>query len=112
MISVESVLSASRGVMQVRITYQAYLRGYTAVNYGDPYQEHHFWALPIGPVMSAAGISNSKISTEDIKIGFYSNSKIELKDTATGASKQVFLMTNVPGVTTKTAKTSAAAQMA
>ena len=79
--SVEAELTASRGVMKVRIVYKAYLIGVTAVNYNPTFKDHHFWALDIGGVMAAAGLPNTKQFTEDIEIGYYSNSKIELKDT-------------------------------
>lgn len=80
-------LSASRGSLKVRIWYNAYLIGTTAVNYNPKYKDHHFWSLPIGAVMSAGGITNSVKSTEDISIGYYSNSKIEIKDKETGVQK-------------------------
>lgn len=78
--SVTAVLSASRGSMKVRIRYRAYLIGSTAVNYNPTYKDHHFWALPIADVMKAGGISNENLSTQDMSIGYYSNSKVELKD--------------------------------
>lgn len=78
--SVEAQLTASRGVMKVRIVYVAYLTGNTAINYNPTYKDHHFWALDIGSVMSAGGIANSKQFTEDIEVGYYSNAKIVLKD--------------------------------
>ncbi|WP_405205904.1 hypothetical protein [Aquimarina sp. LLG6339-5] len=85
--SVVAELSASRGVMKVRIRYNAYLIGNTAVNYNPTYKKHHFWSLGIGGVMSKAGVSNSVQSTEDIEIGYYSNSKIELKNKVSGKVK-------------------------
>ncbi|WP_027393890.1 follicular epithelium yolk protein subunit [Aquimarina latercula] len=85
--SVVAELSASRGVMKVRIRYNAYLIGNTAVNYNPTYKKHHFWSLGIGGVMSKGGVSNSVQSTEDIEIGYYSNSKIELKNKISGKIK-------------------------
>ncbi|WP_200977821.1 follicular epithelium yolk protein subunit [Echinicola sp. 20G] len=82
--SVLAELSASRGVMKVRIRYNAYLIGNTAINYNPTYKGHHFWSLGIGGVMSSGGVKNSVQSTEDIDIGYYSNSKIELKDKTSG----------------------------
>ncbi|MBD8489089.1 follicular epithelium yolk protein subunit [Echinicola sp. CAU 1574] len=82
--SVLAELSASRGVMKVRIKYNAYLIGNTAINYNPTYKGHHFWSLGIGGVMSSGGVKNSVQSTEDIDIGYYSNSKIELKDKTSG----------------------------
>ena len=95
--SVLAELSASRGVMKVRIRYNAYLIGNTAINYNPTYKDHHFWSLGISGVMSKGGISNSVISTEDIEIGYYSNSKIELKDSTTKALKATYMSVDAPG---------------
>ncbi|WDV46639.1 hypothetical protein PV797_02830 [Clostridiaceae bacterium M8S5] len=85
-------LSASRGVLKVRLRYNAYLIGYTAVNYSSKYKDHHFWAMPVSDVMASAGISNSVKSTEDIEVGYYSNSKIELTDKDTGKKKATYFI--------------------
>lgn len=78
--SVEARLTASRGVLKVRIVYISFLRGSTAVNYNPTYKDHHFWALPIAGVMSAGGLSNARDFTEDIDVGYYANAEIELVD--------------------------------
>jgi hypothetical protein len=78
--SIEAQLTASRGVMKVRITYQARLIGSTAINYNPTFKDHHFWGLDIGGVMGGAGINNSIQFTEDIEVGYFSNAKIELRD--------------------------------
>lgn len=78
--SVVAQLSASRGVMKVRIVYAAYLTGSAAVNYDPTFKEHHFWALDIGSVMAAGGIQNSRPYTEDISVGYYSNAEVKLTD--------------------------------
>jgi hypothetical protein len=83
--SILASLSASRGVMKVRIYYRAYLSGNSAVNYDPIFKGHHFWCLDINSVMAAGDISNNLLSTEDIEIGYYSNARIELKDKKTGA---------------------------
>lgn len=88
--AVNAVLTASRGVMKVRLTYRAYLIGNTAINYNPTYKDHHFWCLGIGSVMAAAGISNSKTVTEDLEIGFYTNSQIELRDAASNAVQTLY----------------------
>ncbi len=95
--SVEAVLTASRGVMKVRIVYLAHLAGDTAVNYNPTYEGHHFWALPITGVMCSASLSSTREFTEDIEIGYYSNAKIELRDPA-GQLKATFLAANKPAV--------------
>lgn len=95
--SVLAELSASRGVMKVRIRYNAYLIGSTAINYNPTYKGHHFYSLGIGGVMAKGGIANSVVSTEDIEIGYYSNSKIELKDKVTKALKASHRLADAPG---------------
>lgn len=70
-------LSASSGKMKVRITYEAELIGGTATNYDPTYKDHHFWCLPIGGVL---GSSNKVKMTEDLEIGFYSDSKVTIRD--------------------------------
>lgn len=93
--AVVAELSASRGVMEVLIRYNAYLIGNTALSYNPRYKGHHFWSLGISGVMSSGGIFNSVKSTEKIKIGYYSNSKIELKDPA-GIVKAAQFMSDEP----------------
>jgi hypothetical protein len=88
--AVNSVLTASRGVMKVRVVYRAYLVGDVAVNYDPTYNDHHFWALDVGSVMAAAGIPNERTMTEDIEIGFYSNSQIDVRDVKTEQKKALF----------------------
>jgi len=95
--SVIAELSASRGVLKIRLVYKAYLIGSSAVNYNPAYNSHHFWGLDIGRIMSSGGISNSIKSTEDIEIDYYSNSKIELKDKVSGNLKATHLMANARG---------------
>ena len=95
--SVTAQLIASRGVMKVRVTYMAYLRGNAAVNYNPTFKDHHFWCLPISGVLSAAGLSNSLMTTEDIEIGFYSDARIELKDASGALRKSLSMMTQPAG---------------
>jgi hypothetical protein len=81
--SVVAVLSASRGVMNVRIRYKASLSGDTALNYDPPHGDHHFHGKPINAVMEAADIANRVEYIEDIEIGYYSDARIELRDKPT-----------------------------
>ena len=78
--SVSANLNTTRGTMNIRIVYRAYLTGVTAINYNPTYKDHHFWALPISNVMSAAGIPNSIMVTQDVQIGYYSNASVTLSD--------------------------------
>ena len=77
---VQAKLTASRGVMKVRITYLASIAGTVAINYGDTYKGHHFFGLDLHRVMGAAKLPFTHTVTEDIEIGYYSNATIELVD--------------------------------
>lgn len=81
--AVDAEITASRGAMKVRIVYRASLIGSTAINYGHPYNGHHFWGLDLSTVMSAAGLPLTKTFTEDIEIGFYANDAVILTDPVT-----------------------------
>lgn len=95
-------LSANRGTMKVKITYNAYLSGGTAVNYNYGYKGHHYWLLPISDVMSAGNISNSVISTETLEIGYYSDARIEIRDKKTSALRAIHSISDIPGIIKKT----------
>lgn len=88
--SVLAELSASRGVMKVRVVYNAYLTGVSAVNYNPTFKGHHFFALDIGGLLNSGGITNSVQVTEDIEIGFYGNSEINIKN-GSGKGKSTLL---------------------
>ena len=94
--AVEARLTATRGVMKVRITYKAYLIGQCAVNYNPTYKGHHFWALGIGNIMSAAGLQKERTFIEDIEVGYYTNDKVEIVDKK-GELKQVVFLADQPG---------------
>lgn len=78
--SVTAELIANRGTMNIRVNYLAHLEGFSALNYKKSYNGHHFWAMPISAALAKSGIPNSKQITEDIQIGFYSNSSIVIRD--------------------------------
>ncbi len=91
--SVIASLTASRGVMRVRVHYNAKLRGYTAVYYDDStYKNIDYYSFWTPTVMSNTNISNSVDSTEDIEIGYFSNGNITLMD---GATKEIMESFNV-----------------
>jgi hypothetical protein len=89
--AVQAQLTASRGTMKVRIVYKAYVTGSTAINYNPTFKDHHFWGLDIGSVMGSAGIQNLMTFTEDIEIGFFTNSKIVLNDPSGQPLKTAFM---------------------
>ncbi len=95
--AVKVELTASRGVLKVRIVYKAYLAGDSAINYNPTYRDHHFWGLEIGSIMEASNLQNSLEFTEDIEVGYYTNSKIILKD-MDGAVLDSFVTSAQPGV--------------
>ena len=64
-------LTANKGVMKVRIVYEASLAGSVAVDYRKGYKDHHYWVLDISATIEAANINNSLKITEDIEIAFY-----------------------------------------
>lgn len=77
--SVEALLTASKGVMKVKIIYRVYLEGHTAICYhGKKYKGHWYWALPIIGVMNASNLDICRDFTEEIEISFYSNTQVEL----------------------------------
>lgn len=82
--AVDVVISASKGVLQVRITYEAHLIGDTAVNYDPVYKDHHFHDFGIGDVMQDGGIINSVEIKEDIEVGYFANATVEMRDHESG----------------------------
>jgi hypothetical protein len=78
--------------MKVRIVYKAFLKNVTAAHYAGGYQGYWNHGLDIGRVMDAGAIQNVQRVTEDIEIGFYANSKIELVDSS-GAVTYSFVAT-------------------
>ena len=69
-------LSASRGTLQLQVTYAVSLTGDAAVNYNPTYKGHHFFALGINGVMQAGGIQTNYQITETLNVGYYANGKI------------------------------------
>lgn len=81
--AVTGKLTASKGTLLIRVVYQAYLDGLVWTNYDPTYNGHHFNGYPIAGIMSAAGLPNVIEYTEDIKVGYYTNSTVELVDNKT-----------------------------
>jgi len=81
--SVIATLSASKGLMNIRVSYNASLDGYTAVNYSKAYEGHHFYGIWLPSVMAYSSISNKVPSEQFINLDYYSNGVIELTDPAT-----------------------------
>lgn len=81
-------LTASKGTLLIRVVYGASLEGLVWTNYNPTYKNHYFNGLPIAGIMSAAGLPNDIEYTDVIKVGFYSNSKVELVDGANSLGVQ------------------------
>lgn len=81
-------LNASSGRMKVRITYDAYLTGATAVNYNPKHKGHHFWALDVGAVIGGA---NKIQVVEDMEIGFYSDAHAKIRNRSGSEREDVLL---------------------
>ncbi|APJ03924.1 follicular epithelium yolk protein subunit [Silvanigrella aquatica] len=77
---VEAHLNATRGHLKVRVNYDTYLTGITAVNYAQTYKEHHFWGLPIDKVLKSSGINNNQIVTQDLNFSYYSDAHVVVYD--------------------------------
>lgn len=71
-------LNVNQGTLSVRITYEARLEGVVAVNYGDPYKGHHFWALGVNGVMKPSNLPLTQTIVEDMHLDFYSNVSIKV----------------------------------
>lgn len=78
--SVMCRLSASRGVMKVRIIYEATLIGDVAVDYHKGYKGHHYYAFDVGEIRNALGSNSPLEFTEDIEVGFFANASVKLED--------------------------------
>lgn len=74
--SVIAKLSASRGTLKARVTYEARLGGLVACNYNPTFKGHHFWALGIQNVMTTPSV---KMITQDIDVGYYSTGNVTLE---------------------------------
>ncbi|MFC9937839.1 follicular epithelium yolk protein subunit [Nocardiopsis alba] len=82
--SVVAKLVATRGVLNYRIIYKATLNGGTAYNYNPTHEGHHFWWSPINNILNSGNLSTERSFTEDLQVGYYSDSKVELTDPKTG----------------------------
>lgn len=78
-----AVLTATRGYIEIEIMYVAKLRGNVAVNFKKKHNGHHFWGPPIDSVMKSGGLKNEVLTTELIRIGFYSDASLKVFDKVT-----------------------------
>nr|WJJ70384.1 venom protein U-MPTX.8-17 [Megalopyge opercularis] len=78
--SVEAVMSATQGSMIIKCVSRAHLQGLCAVNYNKGWKGHHYYGYPIALVQNAANLIKHVDVTEIIKLGFYSNAQVIVRD--------------------------------
>lgn len=96
-------LTATRGVMRVRVQYAASLDGSVACNYAATHKGHHFWRYDVNAVLAAGRLPRRVESTEEIRIGFYSNARVVVRNMTntrllSAAPPLVTMMAASPGV--------------
>lgn len=95
--SVDALLQAERGKIEVGIVYLLGLSGHLAVNYTDSYKGHHFWGLDLATVMKAAGIENTRDAVTELTFEYYSGATVVVTDAATGQHVALASPHAVPG---------------
>lgn len=75
--SAKAILKSCKGFMKVRINFKVYLIGSAAVKFKSPYNNYDSWSININKVKCGEEIVKS---TEDLEIGYYSNSCVEIVD--------------------------------
>jgi hypothetical protein len=81
MTSFNAYITGYEGTVKIRVFYEAYLTGSSAVNYENTYKGHHFYDLDIGAIMNAnPSLSKTVAFSEDISIKHFSNTSIVLED--------------------------------
>lgn len=78
--AVVSELSAKRGTMEVEVVYEASLDGNVFCNYDEPHKGHYFWRYDVNALLSTMNLPRTVTSKEIIKIGFYSDATIIVRD--------------------------------
>jgi hypothetical protein len=79
--SVNAHITGYEGTVKIRVFYEAYLTGSSAVNYENTYKGHHFHDLDIGAIMNAnPSLSKTVAFSEDISINNFSKTSIVLED--------------------------------
>jgi hypothetical protein len=96
--AVKATLVATRGTMEVKVTYAATVEGRVAMNYNPRHNGHHFWNAGINTILQAGGLNRSKTFTETLEIGYYSNAEIVLEDARSGEVLVSFPLDGGPAV--------------
>ncbi|XP_048000113.1 spherulin-2A-like [Leguminivora glycinivorella] len=77
--TVEAIMTASRGTMEIEVVYEATVDGDVAVNYEDTWNGHYFWRYDVNAVMASGGLPRTLQVTETLKVGFYADVEIEVR---------------------------------
>ena len=78
--SVKAVLTAFKGTMKVRVTYEAQLSGGASINYNTKFNNYYHWWNDIGRILNSVGTNNRVRIYEDMTIGYYSEGDVTLYD--------------------------------
>ncbi|XP_063835205.1 spherulin-2A-like [Ostrinia nubilalis] len=81
--SIKASLQATKVTMIAEIDYYANLNGHVACNYPKKFNGHHFWRYDVTALQEAGQLRKTVMSSEVIKIRYYSNPKLVItnKDT-------------------------------
>lgn len=78
--SVTAKLTASKVIMEIEVEYRATIDGQVACNYSNEHEGHHFYGLHVGDVLGAAGKQTVETFKEILKLIFYTDDRVIVKD--------------------------------
>ncbi|MFJ3264882.1 hypothetical protein ACIP8G_00190 [Serratia liquefaciens] len=93
--AVVAELMATRGVMRLEFNYIASLNGVAALNYNPPHRGRHFYGINVPYLMQRNNISNAIRTLEIIEVGYFTESRIIIKDKKTGYTIKEFSSYNL-----------------
>lgn len=82
--AVTAVLSATAGFLEIEVVHKMSLKGNLAVNYRNPFKNHHFYGPPILSVLRSGDIPTEKTTIETIKFGYHVDATLKVYDKVTG----------------------------
>lgn len=88
--AVVAELIATRGLMRLQFDYIASLEGVAAFNYNPVHNGRHFYGANVPVLMNRNGISNSIRSSEIMDVGFFTESRIVIRDKDDGTILKEF----------------------
>lgn len=72
-------LFSNLGSALYRVTYQATLSGIVMYQYVKWYKDHRYYGMDVNDVLARMGVSNVITITQDIGVGFYSDSIVDIE---------------------------------